>query len=71
MKSDPVTGISKFQFAVNIFEYERGWGSRLDEVKEFDTFEEAEKFIKDFNSKNTEPTAPDWYMVADRANYNR
>lgn len=49
---------------VYIFEYERGWGSRIDETKEFDTHEEAEAFAARFNASNTEPTAPDWYMVA-------
>ena len=49
---------------VNIWEYERGWGSKIDEVRHFDTREEAEEFCTEFNSRNTEPTAPDWYMVA-------
>ena len=52
------------KFKAAIMEYERGWGSRLDEVHEFDTVEEQEKFIEDFNAQNTSPTVPDWYMVA-------
>lgn len=50
-------------------QYEAGWGSKIDEIKQFDTVEEAEKFMKEFNSKNTASTAPDWYMVAERHNY--
>jgi len=49
---------------VQIIESERGWGQRLDETKEFPTYEKAEAFIKEFNSKNTEDTVPDWYMAA-------
>jgi hypothetical protein len=52
------------KWAVDLVEYEAGWGSRLDEVRLFDTFEEAEAYVKDFNSENTEATPPDWYMVA-------
>lgn len=58
-----------FKFKISIWEYERGWGSRLDDVKEFDTAEEADAFIINFNSKNNEEEIPDWYMVASRNNY--
>jgi hypothetical protein len=50
---------------VNIIESERGWGSKVDEVKEFDTLELAETFVTEFNSHNTEETVPDWYMRAE------
>lgn len=49
---------------VEIIESERGWGQRVDEVKEFPTLAKAEAFIKKFNSANTEKTVPDWYMYA-------
>lgn len=49
---------------VFLMEYERGWGSRLDETKEFDTRGEALKFDEEFNSHNTSKTVPDWYMTA-------
>lgn len=52
------------KYKVFIMEYERGWGSRVDEVKEFDTEKEREEFIEKYNSYNTEKTVPDWYMVA-------
>lgn len=56
-------------FKVNVWEYERGWGSKIDSVEGFDSKEEADKFIEKFNSKNTEEVTPDWYMVAKPANY--
>ena len=55
---------TKDEWAVDIFEYERGYGSRVDETETFPTFTEAENFTKKFNSQNTEKTVPDWYMVA-------
>jgi len=54
----------KMNYKAVIMEYERGWGSRVDEVKEFDSELERDNFIEEFNSKNTEETVPDWYMVA-------
>lgn len=52
-------------FKVEIWEHERGWGSKIEDVKYFDTEQAAKDFCNQFNSKNTEPTAPDWYMCAD------
>jgi hypothetical protein len=52
------------KFCVDIMEYERGWGSRRDEVKVFDSADAAYKFQEEFNSENTADAAPDWYMVA-------
>ncbi len=49
---------------VEIIESERGWGSKVDEVKEFDDMEQAEEFIKTFNSANDKDQVPDWYMYA-------
>ena len=42
---------------VQIIESERGWGQKVDETKEFKTFEEARKFQKDFNKPNEEDYA--------------
>jgi hypothetical protein len=50
---------------VYIIESERGWGSKIDEVREFETLELAQSFCDDFNSQNTETTVPDWYMRAE------
>lgn len=57
--------MSKPVVKVAIWEYERGWGSRIDEVKEFGTKEEAEQYVLEFNSSNTAEVVPDWYMVAE------
>lgn len=54
------------KYKADIWEYERGWGSRLEETKVFDTEEERDLFIKNFNARNTEASAPDWYMVASK-----
>jgi len=48
-----------------LIESERGWGSKIDEVKYFDTMEEAEAFVIEFNKYNDKPTVPDWYMYAE------
>lgn len=51
---------------VEIIESERGWGQKIDEVKEFPTPEEAEAFCREYNRKHNPPreTVPDWYMYA-------
>lgn len=49
---------------VLIIESERGWGQKIDERRPFDTLEEANEWIKDYNAANDEPTVPDWYMYA-------
>ena len=50
---------------VNIIESERGWGQKVDEVREFDSYDEAYSFVKEYNKKNNHPSVPDWYMYAD------
>jgi hypothetical protein len=52
-------------YKVYVMEYERGWGSRVDEVKTFPNEQSALDFVKSFNARNTEAQVPDWYMVAD------
>jgi hypothetical protein len=50
---------------VYIIESERGWGQKVDEVKEFDSEEAADKFCKEYNEKyNNQEKVPDWYMYA-------
>lgn len=53
-------------YRVDIIESERGWGSKVDDVKYFDTMESAKEFCKTFNARNNLDVVPDWYM---RANY--
>lgn len=49
---------------VHIVEYERGWGSRLEDVIAFASRADALSFCEDFNKDNTDDVVPDWYMVA-------
>lgn len=54
---------------VAIIESERGWGQKIDEIREFSTRREAVEFVLDFNRSNEEDYertghVPDWYMVA-------
>jgi hypothetical protein len=52
-------------YRVDLIEYERGWGQKVDEVLYFDNEAEAVEYARAFNAKNTETTVPDWYMIAD------
>jgi hypothetical protein len=52
-------------YRVDLIEYERGWGSKVDERIYFDNEAEARKYCEDFNAKNTAKVVPDWYMVAE------
>ena len=51
-------------WVVQEWEYERGWGAKIIGDVDFATYEEAEAYIKKFNSGNTAEVVPDWYMVA-------
>ena len=53
-------------YRVDIIESERGWGSKVDEVKYFDTEESALAFCKKYNDEYNPKTdhVPDWYMIA-------
>lgn len=52
-------------YRVDLIEYERGWGSKVDDTLYFDNEEEAREYVKTFNARNTATTVPDWYMIAD------
>jgi hypothetical protein len=52
-------------YRVDIIEYERGWGSKVDEVLYFDNKPEAVKYCEDFNARNYDDEVPDWYMIAE------
>ena len=47
---------------IAVIESERDWGRKVDDWMVCLTAEDAKKFEKEFNSKNTELVAPDWYM---------
>lgn len=49
---------------VEIIESEAGWGTKIDEIREFPTMEEALAFIKEYNKVNNLPVTPSWYMYA-------
>jgi hypothetical protein len=49
---------------VYIIESERGWGSKVDSIKEFETKELAQAYIDEYNSENDKDYVPDWYMYA-------
>ena len=49
---------------VTIIESESGWGQKVDEAKEFTSYEDAKRFQIEFNKENTALVAPDWYMSA-------
>jgi len=50
---------------VFIIESECGWGQKVDEVKDFSAQEEAEAFVREYNSKHNPPgKTPEWYMFA-------
>ena len=52
-------------WCVDIYEFERGWGYKLDETIVFNNDKnEASEFTTKYNSSNTETVVPDWYMVA-------
>lgn len=53
-------------YRVDIVEYERGWGQKIDEIKYFDNEQEARDYAHNYNTKHNPPgPVPDWYMTAD------
>jgi hypothetical protein len=52
-------------FRVDLIEYERGWGSKIDDTLYFDNEAEARKYAADFNARNCDNEVPDWYMIAE------
>jgi hypothetical protein len=51
-------------YYIELWEYERGWGAKVDSYEEFDTEDEAKVRRDEFNKDNNLPQVPDWYMVA-------
>jgi hypothetical protein len=58
--------LKEVKYTVNIIESELDEPCRLVETQEFDTEAERDEYIKKFNANNTEPIAPDWYMMAEK-----
>lgn len=49
---------------VNIYEYERGFGRRLEGTETFQERETADAFVEDYNAGNTAEIVPDCYFKA-------
>lgn len=53
-----------------VIESEAGWGSKIDETLEFDTKEERDQWVNDYNAKYNPDMGkpghrtPAWYMIA-------
>ena len=54
--------MSNIAVKIPVIESEAGWGRRVDDHMVCLSVEDAKAFEKEFNSKNTSNTAPDWYM---------
>lgn len=55
----------KYVFEVWMEEYERGWGSRVDQIMFFKSAGDANNYCKHYNDEfNSEEIYPDWYMKA-------
>lgn len=52
------------KYRINVLESERGWGQER-WTEDFPTLAEAKARIQEINSKNTSPTAPDYYVQAE------
>lgn len=52
-------------YRVDLIEFERGWGSKVDDTIYFDNEEEALRYCENFNARNCDNEVPDWYMIAD------
>lgn len=59
---------AKYRVIITEHEYEPGWGAsaRVDEVKDFDNFAEAEIFSLLLNRKNNFKDVPSYYLSAGR-----
>ena len=57
--------VSGVAYKIPVIESEGGWGSKIDDYMVCLSKEDALQFCKEFNSKNTEPITPSWYMRAD------
>lgn len=53
------------KWRVHLMESERGWGQDF-WTEDYDTEAQAKERFDSVNAKNTSPTAPDWYMQAQK-----
>lgn len=52
----------KVAVKVPVTERERGWGAKVDDHMVCMSMSDAQAFTTEFNSKNPDGPAPDWYM---------
>ena len=57
--------MSNLAVKIAIIESERGWTRKIDDWMVCLSIDDAKEFKKEFNSKNIEEKAPDWYMAAE------
>ena len=57
--------VSNYKWIVDLREYERGWGSKVFDHQEFQTYDDAKKFQQEVNSKNDLYLAPDCFIIAE------
>lgn len=68
LKGGNMKRIGQVEFSrhkVILMEYERGWGSKIDEIIYFENELYAKTFVIDFNLENDKDSVPDWYMTAE------
>ncbi len=55
----------RVKYRVNIIESEAGWGQKIDGFRDFDSFEEADTYYKDYNNQiKSEQSVPSIYWFA-------
>ena len=55
----------KYRWRVDIIESERGWGTKIIDIKFFDKETEAKDFQKETNKDNPGHFVPDYYIQAE------
>jgi len=61
--------MTKEMIKVYVYEMDRVFGRKLDEIREFDNKEQAKQFMEKINSKNNKPQVPEWYEYATMDRY--
>ncbi len=54
--------VTKWQ--VTEWEFERGWGSKVFDITQYDSLAEAKAAQEACNAQNTATEVPDWYIMA-------
>lgn len=51
-------------FKARVLEYQRNVGTRIKKTHLFESLDERDEFVIDFNDKNTKGTSNYWYLIA-------